>query len=428
MFRAVPQPFGPLGQLFAVRNQYSGPRYWLVPEPDYDRDMTTTPTSVDRPAPGFVLASWRSWWAMWSSDGWLRGGLGWMQYVWTFLFNAAVAVAITAVTLIFSGKSIAIGEHFLGNLLFAQCVGFSIHLLYQLSSALIGRDRLAAVTWPWRVVYYCGVPMIGIFVGFSLAFAIMGRNIIDVAQRAPNFIVGSAVFSLVLSAILYQFFKQKTLVAEAEAGRERERARVNELERLAIDAKLRTLQAQIEPHFLFNTLANVASLIDTQPAQAQRMLERLIELLRASLTAARQPSATLAQEVRLLGAYLEILRLRMGDRLAYTIDVPREFGDVSIPPLSLQPLVENAIRHGLEPKLEGGHVRVLARAVESGLEVCVEDDGLGFAPRANAGFGLSNLRDRLAAIYGGRAKMSIEDRAPGTRIRISLPLEAGVVT
>ncbi|MGH6623230.1 MAG: sensor histidine kinase, partial [Burkholderiaceae bacterium] len=214
----------------------------------------------------------------------------------------------------------------------------------------------------------------------------------------------------------------------ATAGRERERARVNELERLAIDAQLRTLQAQIEPHFLFNTLANVSSLIDAQPVQARRMLERLIELLRASLTAARQPSATLAQESRLLSAYLEILQLRMGDRLRYTIEIPELLGGASIPPLSLQPLVENAIRHGLEPKVEGGRVQVKASAADDRLEICVEDDGLGFAPRTDAGFGLSNLRDRLAAMYGGGARMSIEDRAPGTRVRISLPLILASVT
>lgn len=398
-----------------------------MPTPTVPTPTTTRP-AMEQTSHGFLLTSWKNWWSMWSSDTWLNGGLGWMQYVWTFVFNTVVAAAITAGALIMSGTAIPLAEHFLTNLLFAQCIGFTIHLLYQTGAVLIGRKRIAAFTWPQRVMYFSGVPLAGVFVGYSIAFAIKGRSIIDVAQQAPRFIVGIVVFSLLMSAILYQFFKQKALVAEAEAGRERERARVNELERLAIDAQLRTLQAQIEPHFLFNTLANVASLIDTQPVQAQRMLERLIELLRASLTAARQPSATLAQEARLLTAYLEILRLRMGDRLGFAIDIPRDLGDASIPPLSLQPLVENAIRHGLEPKLEGGRVQVVARAVDQRLEVCVEDDGLGFAPRANAGFGLGNLRDRLAAMYGDRAKMTVEDCVPGTRVRISLPLVRGTAT
>lgn len=369
-----------------------------------------------------IRASWRQWRSMWSSDLWLSGRAGWAQYVWTFLFNTAVALALTIVAVFFSQSTLPPREHFLGNLLFAQCIGFTIHLLFQLTRLLIGPPRILAFSWPWRVVYYCGVPIIGVFAGYAIAFAIRGRSIIDVAQRAPNFILGTTALSVVLSAVLYQFFKQKALRAEAEAGRERERARVIELERLAIDAQLRTLQAQIEPHFLFNTLANVASLIDTQPAQAQRMLERLIELLRASLTAARRPSATLAQEAQLLTAYLEILRLRMGGRLQYSIEIPRELESATIPPLSLQPLVENAIRHGLEPKVEGGRVQIIARAVGGHLEVRVEDDGLGFAPRADAGFGLGNLRERLDAKYGLEASLSIEDRTPGTRVRISLPL------
>ncbi len=122
------------------------------------------------------------------------------------------------------------------------------------------------------------------------------------------------------------------------------------------------------------------------------MLERLIELLRASLAASRSERTTLGQETALIAAYLDILRIRMGERLSYSIDVPPELLDVSIPPLSLQPLVENSIKHGLEPKLEGGSVRLSARAADGALQLDVEDDGLGFSPRAGTGVGLDKFK------------------------------------
>ncbi|MGZ9058252.1 MAG: sensor histidine kinase, partial [Burkholderiaceae bacterium] len=202
----------------------------------------------------------------------------------------------------------------------------------------------------------------------------------------------------------------------------RERAKAVELQRQAIDAQLRSLQAQIEPHFLFNTLANVVSLIDTAPNKARLMLERLIELLRASLAASRSERTTLGQETALIAAYLDILRIRMGERLSYSIDVPPELLGVSIPPLSLQPLVENSIKHGLEPKLEGGSVRLSARAADGALLLDVEDDGLGFSPRAVTGVGLTNLRDRMTSLYGAKARLVVEELARGTRVRMTIPL------
>jgi sensor histidine kinase YesM len=195
-----------------------------------------------------------------------------------------------------------------------------------------------------------------------------------------------------------------------------------DLQRQAIDAQLRSLQAQIEPHFLFNTLANVVSLIDTAPDKARLMLERLIELLRASLAASRSERTTLGQETALIAAYLDILRIRMGERLSYTINVPPELLNVSIPPLSLQPLVENSIKHGLEPKLEGGSVHLSARTEGGALQLDVEDDGLGFSLHPGAGVGLANLRDRISSLYGARARLVIEELARGTRVRMTIPL------
>lgn len=228
-------------------------------------------------------------------------------------------------------------------------------------------------------------------------------------------------------------------IAEWMAG---EQVQTLSTEKQLVEAQLRLLQAQIEPHFLFNTLANVVSLIEPAPAQATRMLEHFIAYLRASLAASRATEGTVGQEAALLGDYLEVLKVRMGRRLTYVIDVDPALDGSPLPPMLLQPVVENAIKHGLEPKIEGGQVSVRIRRAPAlagdpegpRMIVTIEDDGMGFAPdagterRPGSGVGLSNLRERLAVLYDGRARLQIEERAPGTAVRIELPLAAQAVT
>ena len=192
------------------------------------------------------------------------------------------------------------------------------------------------------------------------------------------FVSGALMIWAVLTLIWWRFYRRELQLAEVEKQLAADRARAAELERQAVDARLRALQAQIEPHFLFNTLANVVSLVDAHPADAKRMLERLIELLRASLSASRARHATLGQEFDLCRAYLEILSIRMGGRLRYDIAAAADLRGLPLPPMLLQPLIENAIQHGLEPKVDGGHVRLgAARTAEGLLEISVEDNGVG---------------------------------------------------
>ena len=201
----------------------------------------------------------------------------------------------------------------------------------------------------------------------------------------------------------------------------REQIRTLSTEKQLAQAQLRMLQAQIEPHFLFNTLANVVSLIETAPAKASAMLEHFIAYLRASLAASRTTEGTLGQEVDLLRNYLELLQIRMGSRLNYQIDVDDSLRSVRLAPMLLQPVVENAIKHGLEPKVDGGTVRVHVFRRNERLIARVEDNGLGFTPGAGAGVGLANLRERLAVLYDGQAHLEIEELSPGTAVVIELP-------
>ncbi len=212
----------------------------------------------------------------------------------------------------------------------------------------------------------------------------------------------------------------------------RERLRVVSREKQLVQAQLRMLQAQIEPHFLFNTLANVQMLVRKSPVDAQAMLENLIAYLRQTLTASRAETGTVKQEFELVRNYLELLRMRMGERLHFVVDAAEDLLTLSLPPMLLQPLVENAIKHGLEPKVEGGTVEV--RAVREShrdgdrIVFTVRDDGLGFDPdrkrderEVGGGVGLANLRERLTVLFDGEATFEIRDANPGCEIRLAVP-------
>jgi signal transduction histidine kinase len=196
------------------------------------------------------------------------------------------------------------------------------------------------------------------------------------------------------------------------------------LKRQLVEAQLKMMQAQVEPHFLFNTLASVDYLIETEPSTASKMQKNLIQYLRAALPQMREGSTTLGKEIQLCRSYLEILKFRMEDRLQYTMTVPQGLQSAQFPPMMLQSLVENSIKHGLEPKPEGGSITISADVVNGRLRVTVADTGLGFAAggRPGTGVGLGNVRERLAALYGGAARLSIEANTPsGTIVTIEVP-------
>ena len=205
----------------------------------------------------------------------------------------------------------------------------------------------------------------------------------------------------------------------------REKLKVVSSEKQLMQAQMRMLQAQIEPHFLFNTLATIQSLIGRSPEKANLMMDNFIAYLRQSLSASRAQDGTVEQEFDLLRHYLELLKIRMGDRLQFELDLSDDLGSAALAPMLLQPIVENAIKHGLEPKVQGGTVRVSARREGGQMVLTVTDNGLGFSDHADSsgeGVGLSNLRERLAVLYDGQATLTVADASPGTEITIRVPL------
>ncbi|MBL8352902.1 MAG: sensor histidine kinase [Burkholderiaceae bacterium] len=247
-----------------------------------------------------------------------------------------------------------------------------------------------------------------------------------------EFLPTLAMLWIVASAIV-KITYQRQIRAEAQAAQAVETAESESLKRQVVEARMAAMQAQVEPHFLFNTLASIDHLIEVDPKRASQMQRNLIALLRASMPTMRETGSDganggavrdLGRELAVTRPYLEILKMRMEERLATEIDVPDGLLSAEFPPMMLQTLVENAIKHGLEPKPEGGRLAVKAEVVHGKLAVTVADTGLGFgrAATAGTGVGLANIRERLQLLYGRQAALTIsENPGGGTRVLLALP-------
>jgi sensor histidine kinase YesM len=230
---------------------------------------------------------------------------------------------------------------------------------------------------------------------------------------------------LILASVIIKIVAGGKRRADVTAAEATQRADTEQLERTVLEARMQALQAQIEPHFLFNTLASIDQLIQTDPPRASKMQRSLIRYLRSAMPQMRDGARpTLGQQVDLCTAFLDIMAVRMEDRLQSAVGVPEGLKSAIFPSMMLLTLVENAIKHGLEPKAEGGRIDIGAEIVDGQLAVHVQDTGVGFAPMGEGGVGLANVRERLRALYRDRAELLI-DLPPGggTRATIKLPYE-----
>ena len=235
-------------------------------------------------------------------------------------------------------------------------------------------------------------------------------------------------FLFIIASLIIKAVATGKHSAEVAATRAQQLAEKEQLERTAVEAHLEALQAQIEPHFLFNTLASIDQLILTDPPRASRMQQSLIRYLRAAMPQMRSSGngarPTLGQQVELSRAFLEIMAVRMDERLQTAVSVPEGLKSAIFPSMMLQTLVENSIRHGLEPKAEGGRLEIRAEIVDGQLSVQVCDTGVGFAPTSQGGVGLANIRERLKVMYRDRAELIISVPAEGgTCATIRVPYE-----
>ncbi len=242
-----------------------------------------------------------------------------------------------------------------------------------------------------------------------------------------DFLPELALLWILGSAVIKITYKGR-MQAEVKAAMATETAEAESLKRQVVEARMAAMQAQVEPHFLFNTLASIDHLIETDPPRASQMQKNLIALLRASMPTMREASdgaaRDLGRELAVIRPYLEILKVRMEERLSTKIDVPDGLLSAEFPSMMIQTLVENAIKHGLEPKAEGGTLTVRAEIVHGKLAVSVADTGLGFgrAATAGTGVGLANIRERLQILYGPKASLVVAENPPsGTIVTVTVP-------
>lgn len=312
-------------------------------------------------------------------------------------------------------------QHFGITLVYSWCISIGcsagIDVLRHLANTWVhrhgprrsgGEDDPA--DWPgWGWMVPCLV--LGTFIGFTLGSEIAawltGGRHLRLFSGNLGVAVALLLFSLVPGVSATVYFRAKAQLRSAEALAETSR-------RQAAETRLKLLESQLEPHMLFNTLANLRALIAVDPDRAQAMLDRLIDFLRATLGGSRAAEHPLAAEFARLGDYLALMQVRMGDRLRVELDLPAELANTPVPPLVLQPLVENAIKHGLEPRRGGGWIRIRAATEGGELVLTVADTGIGLAPGTaddrpaeGSGFGLAQIRERLATLYGPRGSLHL---------------------
>jgi len=345
-----------------------------------------------------------------------------------FLHLNGVCIAVGLLLFLMSGK------HFWRHMLYAYTIGVQISVYISLLMAGVSRWLLRRGNvnearrpqlesgWPgWLWMLPCMA--LGVGAGF-VGGQVLGDWLLGIerpyvlAQFSAINLWFSLGLALLISVVTALFFATQEHLHHARMAQEQTR-------RQASEAQLKLLQSQLEPHMLFNTLAHLRVLIALRPDEAQQMLDQLIAFLRATLQASRTSAHPLAAEFDRLRDYLALMQVRMGARLQVELDLPPELAQRPVPPLLLQPLVENAIKHGLEPAVDGGLLRVSARAHGAGLRLQVEDHGVGLGaapPSSGTGFGLEQVRERLRTQYGGQARVDLQALQPqGTLVTLDLP-------
>ena len=249
--------------------------------------------------------------------------------------------------------------------------------------------------------------------------------------------IGTALMVIAFAYLIAaKIVVRKVAQADAKVKSAQQSAEHEAMERQLVQARLQVLQAQVEPHFLFNTLSAIDFLIETDPKRASQMQKALITYLRGALPQMRQESSTLGRELRLIKSFLDLLKMRMEDRLDVEFNVPEGAETADFPPMMLQSVAENAIKHGIEPKPEGGKVTVAARIQNGQLWVEVKDTGVGIqdaerldSPTSGTGIGLQNIRERLAMLYPGKSRLILaSDDTEGTTVKIVVPYQVGPET
>jgi sensor histidine kinase YesM len=325
----------------------------------------------------------------------------------TMVFCTIIAVFLT---------SIRFSDGFIKNFIFSQCIGISICICVYSALQLVKFSKLFV-----QLSVIAAALTVGSIIGTFIGAVITGKRPALFAEGYGFFIHIVMMGVLFGSAISYFFISRERIAASRAAIQEENVKRLTSEKKMA-ETNLRLLQAQIEPHFLFNTLSNVLGLMDTDLQKGKEMLMDLIRYLRISLARTREERTSLGNEMESVKAYLDIYAVRMQERLKYRIDMPDRLKQLSFPPMLIQPLVENAIRHGIEPKVNGGEIRIRAKRNRDMIHVEIVDTGLGMREQNQSGIGLANIRERLRSLYGDKGRLILEENMPsGLKAVIEVP-------
>lgn len=372
--------------------------------------------------PDPIALSWRSFWTLRKR----HDGPGWARLLiasalallaWAALCLLGLAGVLTVET----RDPAFLARLLVGVLLLFQAIALTMLALVRIVEWLAPAATLAALSpvRDWRSA---------ILVSVLTVAGVMAGNLVGSALLALLYPAIETFFSSALTRQL-RFLQILPLVVAVNGIVWRRRLRREALKAEAAEARLRLLHAQIEPHFLFNTLATIETLLDADPERARAMLAAFSDHLRAGLSQLRAAETTLGAELDMVASYLRLLQIRMGERLSFSFEAGAQAQAAMLPSLLLQPLVENAIRHGLEPKIGGGHIGIHAAVEDGRLRIRVEDDGLGLdspraARRTGNGMALANIRARLQQRYGEGATLLLAGREPGASAIIELPYQS----
>ncbi len=342
-------------------------------------------------------------------------GLGWRRLVIVMLLATLVTAALSPI--------------FVASFLNLWLRVTVVALVLMLGFTLAGNWQQSLM--PGWVAQVLAVALLAPLGAFLVATVAAGWNPAEVLRneaRLSGFVLVAAA-ALFLGLLLTLGALLRERLAQARAQELSFQLERETLKRQALDAQLRLMHAQIEPHFLFNTLANVQALVETGSPRAAPVLQSLIDYLRAAVPRLRDARSTLGDEIALVRAYLQLMELRMPDRLSSAVALPTELTALRFPPMALLTLVENAVRHGIDPSEGGGRIEVTGQADREG-NVCiwVQDNGVGLDETVPAGLGLTNLRERLAAFYDSTARLELGPGADGYGLRAEIHLPAALLT
>jgi two-component system sensor histidine kinase AlgZ len=342
------------------------------------------------------------------------------RHYWVRIAIVIVATAVATTMLFGRGSLLITLAH---GAIYSLCIGSLAGLIVPpVRHRLQGSGVI--VEWIATLLALVVVAVVGTFVS-CLVLAVLGLATGPLGARfAANFQLNLLITAIIGVAMTLYESQRARLDALTLALRTKELERERD-RKTALEARLSSLESRLHPHFLFNTLTAISELIHENPERAERMVERLAMLLRAALDATERGTVPLARELELVTDYLEIEQTRLGDRLNFRFDVTAEARACEVPPLAVQTLVENSIKHAIAPRPRGGTVRVEAAAAGDRLRVGVWDDGPGFTlSAARPGHGLDNLQSRLNGRFGDEASLTVARRDGGTVVTVSLPRAA----